>query len=485
MIEVLDLTFSYDGTTQILQSLQLQIQRGEILLITGPTGSGKSTLAKCLAGFIPRNIEGFFSGLIRIDGKDAEGLSIAEFSKIVTLVQQDSDSQICTLRVSDEVAFGPENFEFDEKTIENLVNSSLSDVNAEHLVYRATHSLSGGEKQRVAIAAMLACQSDFIILDEPSSSLDPQGIIQLRNILLELKAKNVGIICIEHNLHAVQPIADRTLLLENGILSQQSMSSSNELHIPPNHEILSQQKPLLTLENINFSYDSNPVIRDVDLTINAGEIIALMGQNGSGKTTLVSLLGGLSAPKSGVVYLEGTQISKLRAKDIAKRLSIVFQNPNHQIFETTVWNEQILTSEILSLTDQEQMARSEELLELAGLSSLKERNPFSLSHGQKRRLNLTSTAAHRPDIFLLDEPFIGQDKEGRLFILDIIHETIRGGGAALIVTHDVNFAKNCCNRILFLEDGTILLDGNPETVIQRLHEAGHDEYAAVGGLVDE
>ncbi len=481
MLEVQDLTFSYDNTTPVLQSLRLQIHRGEILLITGPTGSGKSTLAKCLAGFIPRNIGGIFSGLVQIDGISTENLSIAEFSKIVTLVQQDPDSQICTIRVSDEVAFGPENFEFDEKVILDILNSSLIDVKAQHLAKRATYSLSGGEKQRVAIAAMLSCKSDFIILDEPSSSLDPQGIIQLRKILLDLKAKNVGVICIEHNLNAIQPIADRTLFLERGTFSNQPLSGLSELSLSPTPNIPAQQQSLLTLEGISFSYGTTPVIKNVDLTINNGEIIALMGKNGSGKTTLVSLLGGLLTPESGIVYLNGNQISKLQAKDITKRLSIVFQNPNHQIFETTVWKEQTLTSEILELASQEQITRSEHLLESAGLLSLREKNPFSLSHGQKRRLNLTSTAAHKPDIFLLDEPFIGQDREGRQFILDIIHETVNRGGAVLAVTHDVNFARTYCNRILFLENGTILLDGAPEIVIQRLHEIGHDEYSTIGG----
>ncbi len=483
MLEIQNLTFSYDGTTQILQSLQLQVRRGELLLITGPTGSGKSTLAKCLTGFIPRSTEGFFSGSVHIDGNNTENLSIAEFSRMVSLVQQDPDSQICTLRVSDEVAFGPENYEFEEKIIENLVNSSLSDVNTLHLSQRATHTLSGGEKQRVAIAAILSCQSDYIVLDEPSSSLDPHGIIHLREILSELKAKNVGVICIEHNLGAVRPIADRILSLDNGTLHEVTETPSQNLIISDEIQVLIDQETLLTLEGINFSYGVTPILNNVDFSITQGEIIALLGANGSGKTTLVSVIGGLLVPSKGSISLGGVPISKFTPKDITKQLSIVFQNPNHQIFESTVWKEQILTSEILEMHDEEHKELSQNLLELAGLPHMSERNPFSLSHGQKRRLNITSTTAHNPRILLLDEPFIGQDQDGRQFILNTIIQTVKAGGAALIVTHDADFAKKYCNRILFLDDGTIVLDGIPEMVLQRLPEIGHDEYSKIGAVI--
>ncbi|MHA1863879.1 MAG: energy-coupling factor ABC transporter ATP-binding protein, partial [Candidatus Thorarchaeota archaeon] len=211
MLESENLTFSYDGKTQILRSIDLQIHPGEVVVLTGPTGSGKSTLAKCLSGFIPRSIEGEFSGEIIIDDKDTSDYSIAEISRLVSLVQQDPDSQICTLKVSDEVAFGPENYEFELKSIEKLVESSLFAVGATHLHNRNTYTLSGGEKQRLAIASMLSCQPKYLILDEPSASLDPKGVHLLRKILLGLKNKNVGVLCIEHNIDAIRPVTDRIL----------------------------------------------------------------------------------------------------------------------------------------------------------------------------------------------------------------------------------------------------------------------------------
>jgi len=479
MFEVQNLSFSYDGITQVLRSVNLQIARGEIVTITGPTGSGKSTLAKCISGFIPRSIKGHFSGTLLIDGTDISGLSIAEISKRVSLVQQDSDSQICTLRVADEVAFGPENYGFELESIRNLVDSTLAEVGSSHLRPRPTYALSGGEKQRVAIASILSCQPDYIILDEPSSSLDPKGILSLQSILSGLKARNVGVVCIEHNLNAFRQISDRILVISNETISTwhpPEISQEPNLQRPP----VQLGDRVLSTKNVSFSYGTNRVLQDVSLAIHEGEIIALMGANGSGKTTLVQLLGGLLTPQTGTVYLGETPIHGIDRKQITRTLSIVFQNPNHQIFERTVWREQNLTADILGIPDAESHQRATELLELAGLATMRERNPFTLSHGQKRRLNISSVSVHSPDIILFDEPFIGQDLDGRRFIMRILAEAAQAGGASLVVTHDTDFAKNHCNRVVFMENGSILLDGPPEIVFQRLIETNREEFVSLG-----
>jgi energy-coupling factor transport system ATP-binding protein len=473
MLESQNISFSYDGKTEILRSANLQIHPGEVVLLTGPTGSGKSTLAKCLSGFIPRSIDGDFSGEIRIDGEDASEYTIAEFSRLISLVQQDPDSQICTLRVVDEVAFGPENYEFSLKMIENLVNSSLHAVDATHLHNRITYALSGGEKQRLAISAMLSNQPKYLLLDEPSASLDPKGVLSLRKILTDLKEKNVGILCIEHNLDAIRPVADRILSISNGAVSDWNQNDGRP-NTPRMHTPVQENTPLLTLEEVNFSYGATQVIHDISLNVNQGDIIALMGGNGSGKTTLVSLLGGLLEPDNGIVNLGSRPISDIDRKEVAKRISVVFQNPNHQIFERTVWKEQILTSEILGETTEDTVERAKNFLHSAHLNQFLTQNPFSLSHGQKRRLNITSSIAHSPDILLLDEPFIGQDQDGRDFILKVITDIT---GAVLVVTHNPIFAKNYCNRAIFVENGSILLDGTPNSVLQRLEEIGHSEYS--------
>ncbi|TFG33483.1 ABC transporter ATP-binding protein, partial [Candidatus Thorarchaeota archaeon] len=254
MLESLDISFSYDGKTQILRSANLQINPGEVVVLTGPTGSGKSTLAKCLSGFIPRSITGEFNGEIKIDGENTSDYSIAEISKLVSLVQQDPDSQICTLKVIDEVAFGPENYEFSPETIKKIAESSLFAVDTFHLHNRNTHTLSGGEKQKLAIASMLSCQPKYLILDEPSASLDPKGVLSLRKILAGLKNKNVGVLCIEHNLDAIRPVADRILSISDGTIID--WTPPTEQLITPTKQTMVPDTPLLTLERVNFSYGS-------------------------------------------------------------------------------------------------------------------------------------------------------------------------------------------------------------------------------------
>jgi energy-coupling factor transport system ATP-binding protein len=170
----------------------------------------------------------------------------------------------------------------------------------------------------------------------------------------------------------------------------------------------------------------------------------------------------------------------MNTKEIAQRVATVFQNPNHQIFEKTVWNEQILTLKALDLVTFDMLQQCETSLETAGINDLKDRNPFSLSHGQKRRLNVSSIIVHRPEVLLLDEPFIGQDMEGRKFIRETVLKTTERGGAALIVTHDPGFVHSHCDRTIFMENGSILLDGPSSSVLERLETIGYKEYADLG-----
>jgi energy-coupling factor transport system ATP-binding protein len=483
MLEARDISFSYDGKQKVLDSLSFQLKPGEIVAITGPTGSGKTTLAKCLSGFIPRIIEGDFSGSLIIDNKDVSELSVPEIAQIIGLVQQDPESQICTLDVSDEVAFGPENFLVEPDEIQDLVLSSLTAVESRHLHNRSTYALSGGEKQRVAIASILAIQPRYIILDEPSSSLDPRGTSALRQLLLELKNHNIGIICIEHRISTVLQLTNKVKHLSNGKLSDYHPEAQEKTRIfSPKLSRFDSNFVLISAKNVCFSYAKTYVVKEVTVDVCKGEIVALMGDNGSGKTTLVNIMGGLLEPNEGVIYVKGISLGNLDRKKIADTISLVFQNPNHQIFERTVWKEQILTQDILGIADEIAIEQSESILRGINLWNSKDRNPFSLSHGQKRRLNVSSVTAHNPDILLFDEPFVGQDQSGRMFITEIIQNKVQAGGAAVVITHDPSFALNYCTRILFMDKGSILLDGPPQTVLSRLEKMGQHEYVQSGAV---
>ncbi|MGY5853373.1 MAG: ABC transporter ATP-binding protein [Candidatus Thorarchaeota archaeon] len=478
MLEVQNVGFAYEGQEPILHSVDLRISHGEVVIITGATGSGKSTLAKAICGFIPKLIHGEFSGNILLGSQDISEIPLPELSRRVALVQQDTDSQICTLRVSDEVAFGPENYLVEHHEIAERVTQSLESMRTSHLIDRSTNHLSGGEKQRVVIASLLASRPEYLILDEPSSSLDPKGINSLRKILLDLKKNGIGVVCFEHRLQSVLPVADRVLRLSGGRLSESS-DTFKESSADTKQSV--SGTPLLTTSDLSFSYGTNPVVKDIDLSMNSGEVIALMGNNGSGKTTLISLLAGLLTPESGKIYLRNRPIVELSRKEIAKQVAVVFQNPNYQIFEKTVWDEQILSLNLLDFDSITYLETAENLLKAADLIDSRTRNPFSLSHGQKRRLSVTSVVAHNPEIYLFDEPFIGQDREGREFITEIMTNKARDGGVCLAATHEPEFAVKYCNRLLFMDMGSIILDGTPESVLGSLSQLGFEEYLETGG----
>ncbi len=481
MLQAQGLSFSYDGLNTVLESIEFTLSPGEIVGVLGPTGSGKSTLAKILSGFIPRIIPGEISGDVSIGGKDTANIPIAELARHVGLVQQDPEGQICTLQVLDEVAFGPENYQIEPSMITDIVADSLNSVGATHLLERPTYALSGGEKQRVVIAAMLACQPDFLILDEPSSSLDPSGIVQLRQVLLSLKQNNVGILCIEHRLPTVLPIADRILELKDRKLSNWVSQVRSQIEPPISPQLKAAgSQPTISVTDLCYSYGETQAVNRVSFVAFPSEIIALMGNNGSGKTTLLSMLGGLRKPDSGDIQIRDAPIRIISSRDMARRIAMVFQNPNHQIFEKTVWKEQILNLEVLEMVSDNLLEDAEKNLKSANLVGIERRNPFSLSHGQKRRLNVTSVITHNPCIYLFDEPLIGQDSFGRKFVSEILRKQSETKGVSIIVTHDSNFVLKNCSRILFMDNGSIMLDGVPKQVMDRLEKMGRSEYADMG-----
>jgi energy-coupling factor transport system ATP-binding protein len=201
-----------------------------------------------------------------------------------------------------------------------------------------------------------------------------------------------------------------------------------------------------------------------------------MGDNGSGKSTVLGMMAGLLPPITGRVSLSGVQIDKIDRNEFGRRVAVVFQNPNHQIFERTVEMDQSLAIDLLEL-DSDYIERSENTLTEAGLSESRQMNPFSLSHGQKRRLNVSATCFFEPDLYFLDEPFIGQDQEGQDFIIRKMAEVSQRGGAAILVTHNARIATSTCSRIIFMDNGRILLDGTPSTVLDWLEKNGRPEYA--------
>ncbi|MFW9919038.1 MAG: ABC transporter ATP-binding protein [Candidatus Thorarchaeota archaeon] len=481
MLEIKNLALSYDEKNRILDGIDFTLHPQEIVIVGGKTGSGKSTLARCISGFIQPETVHSLSGSICVDGEDILTADISRIARNIALVQQDVESQICTLNVVDEVAFGPENFQIDSSEIESLITSSLQSVDAHHLRNRSTYALSGGEKQRVVIASMLAGRPDYLVLDEPTSSLDPKGVQQLKALLLRLRDEGMGILCIEHNITQMASIADRLLKLQTGKLTATPPSEIQApliAYLRPHSS--TSFEPLLRANGISYSYGRKRAVDNVTLEFSRGEIVALMGDNGSGKSTLLALLSGLLSPDGGTIFLQGTLINEMSRVHIARSMGVVFQNPNHQIFERTVWRDQILGVSLLELDPDEYLEGARRLLIESGLGDRLEQNPFSLSYGQKRRLNITSTCFHSPDLLLLDEPFIGQDSEGIEFIAQQLLKAQEVGGTTIISTHDPWFVSRYCTRLIFLKEGSILVDGPPRVIQSWLRENGEPLYATSG-----
>ncbi|MGI6066080.1 MAG: ABC transporter ATP-binding protein [Bacillota bacterium] len=498
VVDIKELSFTYNGSHYpALDRINLKVHRGEFLTISGASGCGKSTLALCLAGFIPYAFAGKMEGSVRIEGKDTKDYPAGGLSGIVGLVQQDPEAQLCTLTVRDEVAFGPENLCFPPAEIRERVSFALDAVGARDLLERQVHTLSGGEKQRVAIASVLAMTPSLLILDEPTANLDPSCTGEVLRTLEKLrKDHDISIIVIEHRLERLLPITDLLLFMEKGRITrtitpqeyQELSDSKGRAFAGPSEErsqLFCDKKegsaPLLSVENLSVSYEEKEILAQINFKAYPGETIALMGDNGSGKTTLLQVLLGVIKPGAGKIYLDRENITKLKVSRRAHDMGLSFQNPNHQIFENTVFKEALLPSLFLSKEAPELIqGKIDLLLENFGLNQYRNKNPFTLSLGEKKRLTLISVLAYSPKVLILDEPLVGQDSERIDLLVNALREHRAQGGLTLMVCHEPNVVVSCCQRVLFLEKGKLLLDASVDEAMETLAGLGKEEYLPSG-----
>lgn len=509
-LEINGLTFAYEGSpSPVLRDVNLTIRRGEFVLLAGPSGCGKTTLARCITGFIPHEFPGSLQGTVRLFGANTQELPIHQIARLASLVQQDPDGQLCTLNVTDEVAFGPENFLVPPPQIARRIEWALRATESLHLANRSTLTLSGGEKQRVVLSSLLAVKAPLLVLDEPAAHLDPQATHHVAKTLLHLhRQQEFTILLIAHRLSPFIPHATRLLLMRNGRLvfdgSPSRLSSGREqlwelgLQLPPPSNIHKMKEgiepapaPLLVVRRLTFTYPESddwaeeergpsarsPALQDVSFTLHPGEVAAVMGPNGSGKTTLLRLLMGLIQPVSGEILLAGRLLRGLAVSQLAREVGFLFQNPLHQLFERTVWEELLLASRHLRTPDPEEAtARATELADWCGLTPHLGRSPFALSVGEQRRLTLASLLIHRPRLLLLDEPLLGQDYLNVHRLMELIMRAVREGASALLVTHDSSVAQAYCHRLLFLREGRLLVNAPIPQAFNQLQRLGETTY---------
>jgi energy-coupling factor transport system ATP-binding protein len=430
-----DLTFSYpDAPAPSLANVSLRIRPGEVVAVLGPSGSGKSTLLRALAGLVPHFHGGRFEGSVEIDGRDTRRASPAELAGRVASLFQDPEDQVVFGRVANEVAFGLENVGTSPERIWPRVHAALTEAGIEHLAERRTETLSAGELQRVCLASVLALEPALLLLDEPTSQLDPEGAEALLDLAVELDS---AVVVSEQRPAMPLERCDRVLFLEAGrILLDAPRAPALEWlaanrpgylpgHSAPLGERESDGEELCRLENVNYRYLEDPVLSGASLTLRRGEVVALTGRNGIGKTTLAKIAAGLLEAGHGTVERRG-------------RAGYLSQDPGRYLVTDRVEDE-------VALAVGGDLARARCALDELGLMGFEARHPRDLSSGERERLALASVLVADPDILILDEPTRGVDPPRKAELAELIRREAPHR-ATLVVTHDLVFAGEVADR---------------------------------------
>lgn len=499
----------------VLDHINFEIRKGEFLGLIGPTGAGKSTLCFSLNGIVPQFFGGRFFGEIKIAGLDTVEHPISLLSKYVCEVFEDPETQLVTTSVENEIAFALENQKVSRDEILARIPRVLEVVRLEGTEKRHPHELSGGQKQRLAIAAALAVQPALLVLDEPTSQLDPIGAAEVFATVRELnKELGVTILMASHAAEEMAEFADRIALISQGkiitegtpddIYSQIEMLEGNYLRPPQvaktffliknNHapvrsipvrleegistlgEVCRTQKPhpvngfieeektaraeeFISVKDLTHVYANGvQALHGVSLDVHKGEYVLVIGQNGAGKSTLVKHFLKLLIPSAGSVKVGGTDTTELEMATLAQRIGYIAQNPDNQIFTSTVNDEVSFALKNLDFSKEEVERRTTESLESMGLLEVRNAHPLSLPKGDRARVVIAAILAMQPDTIIFDEPTTGQDYRGARYILDISRKLHQMGKTVIVITHHLYLMADYAQRVIVMGKGTVLLD---------------------------
>lgn len=452
-IRLKEVSFKYDGAKEnVLENINLTVEYGETVLLSGVSGEGKSTLLSIINGVIPFVNSGEFSGSVEIDGKDVTKLKISERSKLIGTVLQNADEQIIYDLVNEEIAFGCENLNITSEEIDRRVERFTTLMQIEKNA--KTRTLSGGQKQRLITASTLAMEQKIIILDEPLANLDTHTAHILLKALRNLANSGYAVLIVEHRLDVVKNYIDKVMRIENKQLftSTDINDLNSGIKTIPHADGSLPGEVLIKGKKLFFAAGDRNIIDGLDIEIRAGERIVLLGENGCGKTTLMRMLARLNKPNDGALSQTITKSKKANSKWFSK-VGYVYQNPTYQLFMPT------LLSEISFKAKSEEMAR--EMINAFGLSGLEQRHPQSLSEGQKRRASIAAVCASEPTVLFLDEPTVGQDYKNLCKTVETVNKINKNLGTAIVtVTHDKRCAGALADRVLIMENGKISRQGD-------------------------
>jgi energy-coupling factor transporter ATP-binding protein EcfA2 len=513
MIDFTDLTFTYPGTEKpVLQGVSLHIPAGELCLVMGPSGAGKSTLLRCINGLVPHFTGGRLRGNILVNGFNPVALSPHEMSHIVGFVFQDPEAQFVVDVVEDEVAFSMENAGISASDMELRIEEALQLLDMTPLRSRRLETLSGGERQRVAIAAALALRPQILVLDEPTSQLDPHGSEEVLQTLVHLnKQLGLTIVLAEHRLERVVPYVGQIVFLSDeypgGLTGKPRDVLCKVQQNPPVislgkafgwdplpltveeahryvvqtiklHPVVSKETRLdisdgngkqmlafIQVKDVYVKYGDIRALEGVDLNLYPGEISVMMGPNGAGKSTLLRSLVGLTPIQAGSIYVGGKDIIGRSVADICQQVGYLPQDPNALLFADTVSEELLITLRNHKLDAPGAILQSNLLLDRLGLGDKANAYPRDLSTGERQRVAMGAVMVTKPGALLLDEPTRGLDYHAKHILLDLLRGWREEGMAILLVTHDVELAVQAADRIIILDNGLITADGDPVKVL--------------------
>ena len=512
-----------------LDHVSFSVDRGDFVLILGPSGSGKSTLALNLVGVYPDYYGGYNEGRILVDHAEKGLVNRRDLDRgqrflTVNMLFQNPEDQIVTLTVEEEIAFALENYLVPVAEIGPRIDRALDLVGLHGFRDRSTLKLSGGEKQRVALAAMLAMEPRVLILDEPTSNLDPVGTKEVLDAVQHVRETvDITLLIVEHEVDEVFHQVDKILCVDEmkvegpfqprefitargldvrdhmGLWIPQASEVGLELRgrgigleeVPlTGPELISgvrsvgatrapsdvpvqigpqARRPgkllgetVIKVRDLSFSYPTKPDVLDgVSLDIRKNELLAIVGQNGSGKSTLAANLNGILKPSSGSVFVHGKRTTDYKFAELAKRVAYIFQVPEKQFIRNTVLDEMAHGLKALGISETERQGRVDDVLRSVNLEERKEISPYLLSHGQKRRLSVACMVITEPEVVILDEPTFGQDWRQAMRLMDYLRELADKGAAVTFITHDMRLVAQFADRCVAMSGGRIIFDGSP------------------------
>lgn len=488
--------FSFPDGTRALSGISLDIEPGESVLVIGDSGSGKSSLLRAINGMVPHSTGGLLAGEVTVGAVSTRTNRPRDFAGMVGFVHQDPEAHFVVDEIEGDLAFGPRNLGFGPKEIRRRVYEVAERFGIAHLLHRAPATLSGGEKQRCAIAAAVACRPSVLVLDEPTAQLDPDGTEAVFASIGDLADdKGITVVLAEHRLERAARIATKTVLMERGavvacgkapeviprydgapevtavgrllgwepppvtvedakaLVSLMHPGKSPRLRTPDRRfDSPTPGSTLLAARGLSVAFDGTKALELVDFDLASGEVVALLGRNGSGKTTLLRCLAGLLHPDTGTLTKRS-------------RASYVPQEPGALLFAASVREEIASTLELMGVKNQGASAEVDRLLDMLGLWHLRLRHPRSLSWGERQRLAIAAVAVSGAEVLLLDEPTRGIDAASRKALCDFVPAHAGGGGAVVVATHDPDLAAAIATRVVIVDAGEIVADGHPRRVL--------------------